>query len=324
MAHPDLVAEEHRLRAVAGLLGALESARPAPTLRARVLDEAFRRRPPAPAAPSRSASLDEGTVVGLYREVVTDVTALLDGLAAGDWVTPTQAEGWDVLGVVGHLCGVEELMRVRLDDVADWAPEAFLAASSAGVERAQADGPAATADRWRTLSTAVLAHPAMAPGAVGRGPASLWDGDDATATASRSSCGPSRSGTTARTCAAPVGRPTAVPGPHHYHLMAELGVRALPLMMAARGLTHPGRSARVVLTGPGGGDWLIPLAPGETPSVPAVTLTMDVVEFCFRVADRRRPDELSTRVAVVDDTDPDEADRLIADLLESASALARP
>jgi uncharacterized protein (TIGR03083 family) len=322
-AHPDLAAEEHRLRAVASLLGTLESAPPAPALRARVLTEAFRRRPPSAAAPGRSAALDEGTIAGLYREVVDDVTALLDGLAAGHWETPTLAEGWDVLGVVGHLCGVEELMLARLDDIPDWTPEAFVAASDAGAERARVDGPGATRARWRDLSSAVLAHPALAPDASGYGPASLWDGDDA----------PRRQSVVVRAfeiwnhgedVRRAVGRPVTAPTPAHQHLMAELGVRALPLMLAARGRTHPGRSARVVLTGPGGGDWLIPLAPGETPSVPAVTLTMDVVEFCFRVADRRRPEELSTRVAVVDDTDPDEADRLIADLLESASALARP
>jgi uncharacterized protein (TIGR03083 family) len=319
--HPDLAAEEHRLRAVAGLLGTLETAPPEPSLRARVLTEAFRRRPPSAGAPGRS--LDDGTIAGLYREVVDDVTALVDGLADDDWTAATVAEGWDVLGVVGHLCGVEELMLARLDGVPDWTPEAFGAASDAGAARAQVDGRASTRDRWRALSSAVLAHPALAPDAAGHGPASLWDGEDA----------PRRQSIVVRAfeiwnhgedVRRAVGRPSAVPTPPHQHLMAELGVRALPLMLAARGRTHPGRAARVVLTGPGGGDWLIPLAPGETPSVPAVTLTLDVVEFCFRVADRRRPEDLSTRVAVVDDTDPDEADRLIADLLESASALARP
>jgi uncharacterized protein (TIGR03083 family) len=321
-AHPDLAAEEHRLRAAAGLLGTLEAVAPDAALRDRVLGEAFRRRPPAPVA-VRADALEHGTVAGLYREVVDDVQALLDGLAPADWAAATAAEGWDVLGVVGHLCGVEELVLARLDQVSDWTAEQFLAASGAGVARARVDGPDATRDRWRTLSAAVLGHPALAPGATGHGPASLWDGDDA----------PRRQSIVVRAfeiwnhgedVRRAVGRPVAAPTPPHQHLMAELGVRALPLMLAARGRTHPGRSARVVLTGPGGGDWLIPLAPGETPSVPAVTLTFDVVEFCFRVADRRRPDDVSTRVTVVDATDPEEAALLVADLLESASALARP
>jgi uncharacterized protein (TIGR03083 family) len=322
--HPDLAAEQDRLQAVAGLLGALESAPPQPSLRPRVLAEAFRRRPPSrlPAS-GRAGATDDGTVAGLYREVVDDLDATLDALTDADWRTPTVAEGWDVLGVVGHLCGVEELMLRRLDHIDDWTPEEFLAASTAGVGRAQADGPAATRARWRALAAAVLDHPALSPAGAGRGPASLWDGDDA----------PRRQSLVVRAfeiwnhaedVRRAIGRPLVTPGPQHYHLMAELGVRSLPLMMDLRGRTHPGRSARVVLTGPGGGEWLIPLAPGETPSVPAVILTLDVVEFCFRVADRRRPEELSTRVGVVDATDPDEADRLVTDLLASASALARP
>jgi uncharacterized protein (TIGR03083 family) len=320
-AHPDLAAEQSRLRAVAGLLGALEAVPPPSRLRDRVLGEAFRRRQPS-APTGRPGHPTDGTIAGLYREVVDDLTTLLEAVADEDWGVPTAAEGWDVLGVVGHLVGVEALMAERLDRIEDWTPDEFLAASDAGVERAAADGPTATLDRWRDASAAVLVHPALTSPGAGRGPAVLWEGDDA----------PRRQSIVVRAfeiwnhgedIRRALGRPLVTPGADHYHLMAELGVRALPLMMAARGRTNPGRSARVVLTGPGGGDWLIPLAPGETPSVPALTLTLDVVEFCFRVADRRQPGELSTRIAVVDDTDPDEADRLVADILESASALAR-
>ncbi len=299
--------------------------RPAPAadLRDRVLAEAFRRRPPVPAV-GRTGPVDDGTVVGLYREVVDDLVDLLDGLAGDDWTAATAAEDWDVLGVVGHLCGVEDLVLERLDHLDDWSPAEFLAASDAGVDRAHAEGPAATRARWSRVASAVVAHPAFAGrDATARGPAALWDGDEA----------PRRQSMVVRAfeiwnhtedVRRALGRPLVAPSPRHQHLMAELGVRSLPVMLALRDRAHPGRSARVVLTGPGGGDWLIPLAPGETPAVPALTLTMDVVEFCFRVADRRRPEELSTRVAVVDATDPDEADRLVSDLLASASALARP
>ena len=42
--------------------------------------------------------------------------------------------------------------------------------------------------------------------------------------------------------------------------MAELAVQTLPLALAAKGYDGAGRTARVVLTGPGGGDWTIACA----------------------------------------------------------------
>jgi len=72
----------------------------------------------------------------------------------------------------------------------------------------------------------------------------------------------------------------------------------------------------VVLTGAGGGEWTIPLHPGETPGEPDVTLTADVVEFCFLAADRRQPGDLEVAV------EPPDARPLADDLLAVAAAFA--
>ena len=79
--------------------------------------------------------------------------------------------------------------------------------------------------------------------------------------------------------------------------MAELAVQTLPLALAARGYECAGRTARVVLTGPGGGDWTIVCTASETAArIPDVVLRAPVVEFCRRFADRLVVDEVPFEV----------------------------
>ena len=69
--------------------------------------------------------------------------------------------------------------------------------------------------------------------------------------------------------------------------MAELAVQTLPIALAAKGYDGSGRTARVVLTGPGGGDWMIACGGNEAAStVPDVVLRAPVDDFCLRFADR--------------------------------------
>jgi hypothetical protein len=124
--------------------------------------------------------------------------------------------------------------------------------------------------------------------------------------------------------AAAVGRRLPDPLPEHLHAMADLGVRVLPAALRMRG--RPARMpaqghARVVLDGPGGGEWLIPLGGdgAEAPrsvTAPLVTLRLDVMEFCLLAADRRDPGEVTADIG-----GDLEAGR---SLLESASAFAGP
>lgn len=83
------------------------------------------------------------------------------------------------------------------------------------------------------------------------------------------------------------GRPAAPPAPAVLRSMADLSARALPAALAVTGVTHPGRTARLVLTGAGGGEWMVPLAPGETPAAAAdVEIRLPAIEWCMRVAER--------------------------------------
>jgi uncharacterized protein (TIGR03083 family) len=75
--------------------------------------------------------------------------------------------------------------------------------------------------------------------------------------------------------------------------MAELAIQTLPIALAAKGYEFPGRTARVVLTGAGGGDWTIACTASETVgTMPDVVLRAPVVEFCQRFADRLVVDEV--------------------------------
>lgn len=117
-----------------------------------------------------------------------------------------------------------------------------------------------------------------------------------------------------------------LPRPTHVHRMADFSMQSLPAWLEASGRAHPGRVARIVLTGVGGGSWLVPLALGEASVVEAVdagtadvVIETDLIDWCHRVAERITTDEISVRVAGT----PDLADELAGDILASASALAR-
>jgi RNA polymerase sigma factor (sigma-70 family) len=60
---------------------------------------------------------------------------------------------------------------------------------------------------------------------------------------------------------------------------------------------RPPRSARLVLVGPGGGDWTISPAVQEALTRPPdATVTMGALEFCYLLGNRRDPDSVPHRV----------------------------
>jgi len=111
-----------------------------------------------------------------------------------------------------------------------------------------------------------------------------------------------------------LGQPGRPPVPSHLALMADLAGRSLGASLALVGRVRPGKTARLVLTGDGGGAWTVPMEPGATAADPDVTLTADVVDWCLLVGDRVSPSAIPHRV------DGDAA--LAADLLAAAPALA--
>lgn len=100
------------------------------------------------------------------------------------------------------------------------------------------------------------------------------------------------------------------------HAMADLSLGTMPMALDATGHARPGKVARVVLTGPGGGEWTLGMDGADpAPDAPAdVTLTADVVDWCRLVAERLTPEALDCSV------EGDEA--LADDLLAAAPAFA--
>jgi Mycothiol maleylpyruvate isomerase N-terminal domain/Putative zinc-finger len=88
---------------------------------------------------------------------------------------------------------------------------------------------------------------------------------------------------------------------------------ARPAAVRLLGGDQPAGSVRLVLTGPAGGDWTLPLGTGGPASTPAATVTMDAVEFCYLLGNRRDPGSVAHTV----EGDPD----LAATLLRAAATL---
>jgi uncharacterized protein (TIGR03083 family) len=80
------------------------------------------------------------------------------------------------------------------------------------------------------------------------------------------------------------------------HLMTTTAVGAIPLGMAL-GKIEPGQhTARLVLTGPGGGVWNQPLQLGDEAGEPSVTIIADALDFCRLAAQRITPTDLAAEI----------------------------
>ena len=111
------------------------------------------------------------------------------------------------------------------------------------------------------------------------------------------------------------GRTLDPPPAAELHAMSDFSARMLPVALELSSRERPGKLARLSLTGPGGGEWLVAMGAGvEGAREPDVTLTADAVAWCRLFGERIEPMEL--------DHDVDGDTSLAVDLLESAPALA--
>ena len=111
-----------------------------------------------------------------------------------------------------------------------------------------------------------------------------------------------------------VGLPPRAPAPEHLTLMTDLAGRTLGLSLALAGRQRAERTAQLVLTGAGGGEWLVAMGDGDPGGHVDVVVTADAVEWCMLVGDRVAPTEIAVTV---------DGDRSLADdLLAAAPALA--
>lgn len=309
---PDCAEEGARLRHAADRLSADDPLDQPDGLRQQVLDFCLSQRAPElPLAPW----------VGPYAAETAKLDALLRDLGRDEWQEQVELP-WHggVLrrtptGVLCHLAAVDGLLAAALDlpdpvdrlprvpaqTRADTDPWQHLVDRGDQLGRELADlAPDAIRERWRRQSLAIVRTVRPDTDALVRYAAGAelpvrdafldrafecWiHGDDV---------------------ARAVDYPYAVPAPQHLRLMVDLAARMLPTVMiglrmaalagagAAHRVDRPGRLLRLVIEGPGAGEWLIPLD-GEQPrqTEPVAELVMDGVEFCQLAAAHRDPDRL--------------------------------
>lgn len=283
---------------------------PAPAeLRPLVLAAARAKRAPGVAvadpAPLGPADAFLRTVEALHR--------LLVDLAADEWAAPSLAAYGQTRDLIAHLVGVEESLLGLLGDgvppdPVTWADH--VEATSVLVVALRGTPTSILADRWvqaarRLAATAATVSP-DAPIAVNdvrttvRGMFVLrtfevWTHHEDVCRATH--------------------RPLPVLDGSRLRLMSTELIAALPAALAVTASEQPGRTIRIVLTGPGGGTFERPMALDAELGVPDVVITADVVDFC-RVASRRiAPRDLDATIV---------GDPVLAHVaLQAASAFAR-
>ena len=294
--HPDLADEAMRLTRAASWIGATETLVPPAWLRDRVYAVALRQRTP-------DRALDT------YMSLSGKLAGVIDELPEAA-LDETTANGLTAHDLVVHMAAQESLLAQNLGvpTIDDLDEEEIVARTHSLLPRFRDRDLAGAVALWRdsvdTNRTWAVANPDRT---------AIWRGlgltrDDTLLVRSFEAWIHSDDLRRAS------GFPMPPPEPRHLSLMSDLAGRILPLALAVAGREHDGKTARLVLTGEGGGDWLVPMGAGTPSPSPEVTLTADVVDWCRLVGDRIAPDEL--RYAV--EGDPE----LGRDLVASGSALA--
>ncbi|WP_192810268.1 maleylpyruvate isomerase family mycothiol-dependent enzyme [Actinomadura rudentiformis] len=279
-------AEATRLHGATTLLAVAAEEPPPAALRPRILAAARRLRAPGAAV---------GTVAGLaeaYAAQVALMDELLMSLSPEVWRTPLQRYR-SVRELIAHLTGNDARFAADLGlprPVRHGHHDAWHAQARAVVQGVSGD--VALLEREASLAGARPVRASARSALVQRTFETWTHADDIRAVA---------------------GRPSVPPPAEHLRLIVELGTGLLPRALRVLGREHPGSTARLVLTGPGSGEWAVPLAPGGEPGPPDVTITADAEDFCRLLAGRRRPGDFPHRA----EGDP----AVVADVLHAASTL---
>ncbi|MBO0801692.1 MAG: maleylpyruvate isomerase family mycothiol-dependent enzyme [Nocardiopsaceae bacterium] len=281
---------------------------PPSALRARTLARATSgRRPGRPVDAARPCD-----PLAAFDRTVADLDGLLRSLTGPEWDAPAHAEHGRVRDLVAHLAGVERLVLRWLDphDTVPDLPDHVVATRSVVAELAGTD-PRDVARQWHEGARAV-ADAIATVGDRGR----MVAFHDLTISVNQLLV--TRTGElwahAIDICQA-TGRPLPQLDMERMAMLCDELVAAVPLALAYRGSSVPGRAARVVLTGPAGGAFTVPLALEHKVADPEVIIVADAVGFCQVAVRRLRPDQLDAAI---------EGDLALGDLvLTSIDALAR-
>jgi uncharacterized protein (TIGR03083 family) len=291
-AHPEAAPDLERLRAAAAALGSAGALRPPPDLRGRMLDVAAER--VAAVSPTEAIQAETDRFDDLLASIGdNDLAAITEnGLTVHELVAHVEAidRAFIDAAATGDVIGAGEVETITHAVLPEHVGESF----------------ATTVTRFRRTRQDLIALGDRADadqriGGYGSGDSLVirafetWTHhDDIRHT---------------------LGREEAPAAPAVMRTMTELAMRSLPVAMAARGTARPDRTARFVLTGPGGGEWTLPCGPADTTgSVADVVVRMSVVDLCKRFADRIDVDDVHAEI------DGDE--QLARELISAANAFA--
>jgi uncharacterized protein (TIGR03084 family) len=214
-----------------------------------------------------------------------ELDALVGGLAAETWATPTPAEGWTVAHQIAHLAWTDRVAVLAATDRAGFTAVRNTAIADPDlVSRAAEDGatdpPRRLLPRWR----AGRAELTEALRAVPSGTRLPWFGPPMSAT-SMLTARLMETWAHGQDVVDALGvrrRPTA-----RLRHVAHLGVRTMAFALTRHGLPEPDRPVRVELTGPGGEFWAWGPADAEN------RVTGPALDFCLLVTQRRHPADLA-------------------------------
>ncbi len=266
---------------MSGLGGREQAVAPPPDLRARILDASRRDRAPGRPAPDVP---DISPVEGFNRSRHAFFVTLSE-LDDEHWRRPVLRD-LDVQGLVGHLTGVEEDMQRGLDGDPEVAQADHVTSTQPAALRQAGRPPAETQAEWGQAAQQTLARVRDAGDLNAVVPVyglplplgmwlvvrafELWTHENDIRRAA--------------------GLPASVPAPATLRLMTDLVAGVLPLATAGAGV-EGAISLRLVLTGPGGGTWDVPVG-GPDPDALPMRIVTDAVGFCRLAANRAAPADL--------------------------------
>lgn len=292
---PHAADELARLRNAAAAIGATEALAPPPELFDGMLTAARVRRP------TRTA---DDPFLGAYLSEMARFDALLDTLP-DDAFDVLTFNGLTVQELVIHLAAMDSAVAAAIDRSTgpDVKADSIEARTAAFIDRYRDQPLRDVRMLWRDSVAAVAQWGEHAPAGKRVRVFGLPFARDSILVA-RSF----ETWTHADDIRRAIGRPLSAPPPPVLHRMADLSVMIVPASLEIVERAHRGKTARVVLTGDGGGDWLIPLGFSEASATPDVVLTADVVAWCRCASERLAPDALPRDV----EGDPALADDLVA------------
>jgi uncharacterized protein (TIGR03083 family) len=232
--------------------------------------------------------------VQVFRRQVGALDVTLDTLAPSAWPTMTDA-GWTVHQLVAHLVTVEEYFGSVLGfwdyDIPEGTEADHRAMTEAAIARRVTRAPGDAVGEWQSLVRRLLdavgdgsrLAPEVTFHALAMSPRNafvlrafeLWTHHD---DIRRS-----------------LGRALTEPPAADVRLMSSLAVRSTPLGLLVAGRNHVDRSVRVVLTGAGGGTWVVGYG-ANPPAEPDTTFIVDAIDFCRMAAQRLSIDALAIDV----------------------------